>query len=54
MLIEFLSQKGCVPQGYIGEYPDEHAENLIKAGVAKKHTPVVDKPVKTSVSKEQK
>lgn len=35
MLIEFVQAKGCVPVGYVNEYPDEQAQTLIKQGIAK-------------------
>lgn len=36
--IEFLVAKGSVPAGYIGEYPDETADRLIKKKIAKVFT----------------
>lgn len=35
MLIEFVRPKGCVPAGYVNEYPEEQAKALIKQGIAK-------------------
>lgn len=38
--IEFLRAKGCVPAGYVGDYPDANADRLIKKKIAKIFTSV--------------
>lgn len=54
MLIEFIQAKGCVPAGYVNEYPDEQAQNLIKQGIAKPFEKKVAPVKSTSEIKETK
>lgn len=51
--IEFISKKGSCEVGYIGTYPKEEADSLIKRGFAKVHVPSVkaEKPISKSVKK---
>lgn len=46
--IEFLVAKGCVPAGYVGDYPEAAANRLIKKKIAKVFTGVkISKSTKT-------
>lgn len=54
MLIEFLQPKGCVPAGYVNEYPEEQAKALIKQGIAKPFEKKVESVKITADIKETK
>lgn len=46
--LKFLQAKGAVPKGYVGQYNEDEANNLIKRGIAEVYSTEVPVSVKTA------